>query len=272
MNEANNDNQDAPLKEDNADKTVDSADIPKIDDQESTAAKVEESIPGFNAQTSYESLQSELAKQTKAYNEIRKEFTRRTQHESELQKKLDQVYDTLAKATETPIDPEQFIRDLRTQGPKAFEPHFSKWVEPMKAEHNKQIEERDARALKLETNFELLRRRTDAESYPDFKQLEPIMAEIAESDNCPVNWNLGVSECYDLLYKLAKDRSAEKAVKIAHQAGKQEAEKELVKEAKTAVTGGGKTAGTTVPNLDNEKDISKLRELVIQLHGVADRD
>lgn len=278
MEDVKNDNQAAPSDdvkiEDNAGKTVpESADTSETVEQlKDTTDKTVETVNEFNAQKSYEALQAELVNQTKAYKEIRKEFTRRTQHEAELQKKLNQVYETLAKATETPIDPEQFIRDLQAHGPKALEPHFQKWVSPIKEQYDKTIGERDSRILNLETSLEIQKRRLDSGSYPDFATLEPIMNEIANDDNCPVNWDMSVGESLDVLYKLAKDRSAVQAVKIAEQHGYNKATKELVKESKTTVTGGGKTAGTTVPDLNKVTDIDKLREIVAQMHGIADRD
>lgn len=278
MEDVKNDNQTVPSeevkKEDNTDKTVpESADTSEpVEQPKDTTDKAVQAVDEFNAQKSYEALQAELAQQTKAYKEIRKEFTRRTQHESELQKKLNQVYDTLAKATETPIDPEQFIRDLQAHGPKALEPHFEKWVTPIKSQYDKAIEERDHRILGLETSLEIQRRRLDATQYPDFAKLEPIMNEIANDDNCPVNWDLSIGESLDILYKLAKDRSSEEAVKIAEKQGYDKATKELVKESKTTVTGGGKTAGSTVPDLNKVTELDKLREIVSQMHGIADRD
>lgn len=278
MEDVKNDNQTVPSDEvkveDNTGKTVpESADTSEaVKQPKDTTDKTVEAVNEFNAQKSYEALQAELMQQTKAYKEIRKEFTRRTQHESELQKKLNQVYETLAKATETPIDPEQFIRDLQAHGPKALEPHFEKWVSPIKAQYDKTIEERDSKILSLETSLEIQRRRLDSTNYPDFNKLESIMNEIANDDNCPVNWDLSIGESLDILYKLAKDRSSEQAVKIAEQKGYEKATKELVKESQTTVTGGGKTAGTTMPDLNKVDNIDKLREIVAQMHGIADRD
>jgi len=79
-------------------------------------------------------------------------------------------------------------------------------------------------------------------------------------------------DALDVLYKLANDRSAGEAVKLAEKQGYDKATKELVKESKTTVTGGGKTAGSTVPDLNKVSDVDKLREIVSQMHGIADRD
>jgi hypothetical protein len=274
MEQVTNDNQDAPLKEDKAveavSKTTDTVDTAVQSNE--TANKTETVVPAFDAQKTYDGLRGEFDKVSRSYSELRKEFSRRTAHESELQKKIDSLAEMLSKATETPIDPEQFIRDLQTQGPKALEPHFQKWVTPIRSEYDKQLAERDAKLLNYETNFELMKRRNDAQSFPDFAKLEPLMNELANDENCPVNWNVGIPECLDTLYKLARDRSADKAIQEAVKFGEKKAEEKLVKESRTTVTGGGKSAGSAVPDLDKVTDINKLREIVGQLHGVADRD
>ena len=239
--------------------------------KEIPAQKTEAVSSVFDAQKNYDVLRSEFEKVSKNYSELRKEFTRRTQNESELQKKMDSLLETISKATETPINPEQFIRDLQTQGPKALEPHFKKWVEPIKIEYDKALEEKDNHIFALQRDFTLARMRTDSSNYPDFTKLETVMKEIAEDDNCPVDFDKPVNEIYHALYKLAKDRSAEQAVKLAHEEGKKDAELQLAKEAKTTVAGGGKTGGTTVPNWD-KMSADKMRDVVAQLHGIADRD
>jgi ribosomal protein S11 len=83
---------------------------------------------------------------------------------------------------------------------------------------------------------------------------------------------MGIAECLDALYKLAKDRSSEQAIQEAVKIGEKKAEEKLVKESKTTVTGGGKSSGSAVPDFNKIDDVVKLREIVSQLHGVADRD
>jgi len=263
------------LKEDNSSeavsKTTDTANITE-QSKEDTATKTEPVVQAFDAQKNYEALLRQNEQINKSYSELRKEFSRRTAHESELKKQIDSMTDLLSKATETPIDPEQFIRDLRTHGPKAFEPHVQKWVEPIRKEYDKAISEKEAKINNLEVQVNLMSRRSDSDNYPDFKKLEPLMNELVQDESCPVNWNMGISECIDALYKLARDRSADQAIQEAVKIGEKKAEEKLVKEAKTAITGGGKSSGTAVPDLNKVEDVAKLRELVSQLHGVADRD
>lgn len=234
--------------------------------------KTEPTAPEFNPQQSYESLRKEYESTNKNYSELRKEFTRRSQSEAELKKKLDLMYETLSKATEQPIDPAAFMRDLQSQGPKALEPLLGKFIDPVKAGYQEELQKRDAAAQEKEISTEIKFRRLDKETYPNFKELEPIMNQIAESDNSPINWNMPVAECLDVLYKLAKDRSSEQAVTEAVKIGEKKAEERLAKESRSTVAGGSKSVSTSATDLNSIKSIDKLREVVASMHGVADRD
>jgi hypothetical protein len=266
-----NDKQPTPLA-DNDGTPVNDADTSKgIGDQKPTDNNLP--VPKeFNVQQSYEELQSKFDNLNKSYGEIRKSFTQRSQESAALQKKLDEVYDTLRKATETPIDPAQFIRDLQTQGPKALQPHFQKWLEPIKVDYEGRLSEANSKNLALETEVNLMRRRSDATNYPDFIKLEPVMKELSDDPNCPVNWNMSIADCIDTLYKLAKDRSAEQAVEEARKLGKDSADSKLAREAKAGTAGGGKSVSTSTPDLNKITDIDELRKVVAAQIGVAERD
>jgi len=217
--------------------------------------------PAFDAKTSYDTLQ-------KSYSELRREFTRRTQHESELQKKLDNLAQTLAKATETPIDPQQFLRDLQTQPDKALEPLLMKHTEGIKSEYAQKMEEMSQRLSLSEFRAERLARIGDSESYPDFKKLEPLMKQLADDENTPLDFNREPGEIIDALYKLARTLSMESAIQEAKSIGKKEAEAQLVKEAATSVATGGKSGGPTNPS--EIKDLSKLRQYYVNQIGEAE--
>jgi len=269
--ENNNDNQSAPL-EDNAEKTVDTTDTSKEVGETKPTDNTQPAPKEFNVQQSYDELRSQFDTVNKSYGELRKEFTKRTQESASVQRRLDEVYDTLKKATETPIDPAQFIRDLQTQGPKALQPHFQKWLEPIKSDYEKKISETNEKNMALETEVNLMRRRSDAINYPDFTKLEPIMKDLSDDSNCPVNWNMPIADCIDTLYKLAKDRSAEGAVEEARKLGEKSAESKLAREARTGTAGGGKSVSTSTPDLNKITDIDELRKIVASQIGVAERD
>lgn len=233
---------------------------------------VEQAAPSFDAQQTYEALKGQYETLGKSYSELRKEFTRRSQTESEMRKKLDMMFDTLSKATETPINPDAFMRELQTQGPKALETYFQKWAEPIKSGYMTELQKRDAADLQSRTDYEIRLRRLDKERYPDFEKLEPLMNELAESDNSPINWNRPINECLDTLYTLVRERYSEKAVQEAVKLGAKSAEERLAKESRSTVAGSGKSVGNVPPDLNKITDINKLREVVASMVGVADRD
>lgn len=225
------------------------------------ADKPVSTTPAFDAKTSYDTLQ-------KSYAELRKEFTRRTQHESELQKKLDNLAQTLAKATETPIDPQQFLKDLQTQPDKALEPLLMKHIEGVKSEYAQKLDEMSQRLSLSEFRAERLARLSDSENYPDFKKLEPLMKQLAEDENTPLDFNREPGELIDALYKLARTLSMEQAINEAKTMGKKEAETQLAKEAATSVVTGGKSGVPTSPG--EIKDLSKLRQYFVNQIGEAE--
>jgi len=211
------------------------------------------STPEFDAKTSYESLQAELSKRDKSYMELRREFTRRTQHESELQKKIDNLMSIVSKAAEVPIDPEQFFKGLQTQPLETLQPLFSKHVDGIKTEYEKKFEEMTERVTKSEYRAEKMARILDSENYPDYKKLEPLMQKLAMDENTPIDFEREPGEVLDALYKLARTLSMEDAVKQAEKHGQQKAEAQLAKEAATSVVTGGKAVPTNPANMSEKQ-------------------
>jgi len=234
----------------------------------SPTSKTEAPTPEWDAKTSYESLQKNYDQVSKSYNELRREFTRRTQNESDLQKKIDSLTTMINKATETPIDPKQFFNDLQTQGPKAFESIFSKRETALKEEFE-QARMQDQEAIStLQFEVGKMARRADTTNYPDFQQLEPIMAELVADEKVSLDFSQGAGVVLDTLYKLARSLNADKAVQDARALGKKEADAQSAKEASAKVAGGGKTGSVTNP--DDVKDINELRRLYVSQLGEAD--
>jgi len=267
-----NDNAQDPLNQtkETASSSVSSG-TKELDKTKDSAKKSEPDSNVFDARKGYDELKANFDKTTKSYQELRRESTRWAQERSDFQKKLDTLADLLSKATDVPIDPAQFIRDLQAQGPKALEPHFNKWVTPIKDQYEKTIHDRDEQIFQLQRDFALSARRGDKVNYPDFEKLEETMKDIAEDNNSPVDYSKSPAEIYDTLYKLAKERNAEQAMRLAKEEGKKEAESRLAKEAASKIAGGGKSAGTLVEDW-SKMSAEKMREVVAQLHGVADRD
>lgn len=235
---------------------------------QSPTDKAAKTATEWDAKTSYESLQKNHEQISKSYNELRREFTRRTQSESELQRKLDSLTDMFAKATETPIDPKQFFNDLQTQGPKAFDSLLSKREAAIKAEFEK-AREADQEAMQT-MQFELgkFTRRADPGNYPDFQKLEPKMAELVADNSVSLDFSQGAGAVLDTLYKLARSLNADQAIKQAKMSGKAEADAQAAKEANATIAGGGKAGSPTDPN--SITDINELRKLYVANLGEAE--
>lgn len=238
------------------------------DSEQNPADSTEKVATEWDARTSYEALQKNYDQVSKSYNELRREFTRRTQNESDLQKKIDSLTEVINKATETPIDPKQFFNDLQTQGPKAFQPILQKEIEAVKSEYEK-AREADQEAIQT-MQFELgkLSRRADSANYPDFQKLEPMMAELVADEKVSLDFSQGSGAVLDTLYKLARSLNADQAIKEAKESGKREADSQAAKEAGAKVAGGGKTGSPTNP--DNVNDINELRRMYVAQLGEAE--
>jgi len=202
--------------------------------------------PAFDVQKSYGELRKEFTKVTQDYSRDRKTWNQTLTELQALKQSQAQMAELLSKATEQPIDPAQFMQDLQTHGPKAMDKYLQARVQEQTKQIREAYTEQANTALLLEAKLEKLHRKLDTTNYPDFAQLEATMNEIAESEDCPIDWNQPISAIYDALYKLARSRSSEDAVKAAEKFGAAQAEKQLGKEAATSVPGGGKGGSVTV--------------------------
>jgi len=231
--------------------------------------------PVFDAQKSYSELE-------KSYNELRKFSTQTAQeraelkrHLSELQTQQKQLLETIQKATEAPFDIEQFKREFEEKGPEALNGYLQKNLESrlgeLQSKYDKMIGDLREQNSRLSIQYGVEVRRANTEKYPNFDALYPKMCELAKDPKCPVDMTKSEDEILDGLYALAKSQSSEEAVKIAATEAKKRAEAEIAKESKTTVATGGKRGTTSTPNL-HEMKLDDLEKLVIQMHGVADRD
>ncbi len=212
----------------------------------------------------------------KSYKELQGEFTRRSQENSELRRMVDelsishkQLAELISKATEKPVDPEQFLEEFKTHGPKALEPYFQKHIDALKSTYDKSNAEQAQTIRNLESQVAVMAHINDAENYPDFRALLPTMQSLAEDSTCPVDFSKPMTQVLDALYKLAMNQNGVEAIKLAEAEATKKADADLANEAKTAVAGGGK-AGTTMPDL-HRMPLQDLEKFVTQLHGIADR-
>lgn len=226
--------------------------------------------PAFDVQKSYDELRKQFTKVTQDYSKDRKTWNQTLNELQTLKQSQTKIAELLSRVTEQPIDPAQFLQDLQTHGPKAMDGYVNKRIQAETEKLQSQYVEQANKALLLEEKLEKMSRRMDKTNYPDFEQLEPIMAEIADPSNedCPIDFNQPVGVIYDALYKLARSRSSETAVLAANEAGRREAEATIRKEAASAVPGGGKGVSTT-PDLKG-MSAAQLRQHFINLGMVDD--
>jgi len=244
-----------------------------------TASKTDGGANGEDALTrltaEYETLQ-------KRYKDAERKITELGQDRSHISKSFEsltgQIADLqqkLAAATKKPLpSKEQFIADLQAKGIEALMPYINEPVNEVKTHYERQLEERDEKMLKMELAFEKADMARDVANYPGFSELWPEMQKLARSESTPVNFDLGVRQSLDALYKLARADHSGDAILEAEKEAKAKAEANLAKEAKSTVAGGGKKGSAT--HISEEElrkmPVDKLREVVAQMHSVADRD
>lgn len=214
----------------------------------------------------------------KRFRDMEAKFTRTRQQElaekranEALQKQIADMSQAIQQLTKKPYSPADFIRDLQQKGPEAVIPLIQEEKAKIAEELRKEIAEVRGVLDEERTLRSLAERRSDSENYPDFRELEPVMKEILDEQGPKFNLNRAPGELMDELYKLAKERKADEALKDAEQFGRKNAERQLAKEAKANVAGGGKTAGSAMPDI-SKMSTGKLREHLASLGAVADRD
>lgn len=234
---------------------------------ENPADSTAEAEPSWDAKTSYDALQKNYDQVNQSYAELRREFTRRTQNEADLQKKLDNLTDTINKATEKPIDPKQFFNDLQTQGPKAFDPILQKHEATIRKEYDARLQEQDGAISNLQFENAKLIMAADGTNYPDFDKLQPAMAKVVEDNKVVLPWEEGAMAVMRAVYNHAKNLNADKAIKEAKEIGRREEEARAAKEANARVAGGGKAGPVADPD---KMSVDELRARFVAEIGEAE--
>lgn len=266
MEDSNNQAAPEALATDNAAETTtqpDAAGSQALDQSTTTTNASIPAVPAFDPRTSYDALVKQLESVNKNYGSLRSEYTRRTQYEAQLKSQIDSIQKAFTEATRQEISPEEFMKSLQTQGVKAFDPLKQEWQKEIKSEYEKALESQQSEVASMKNDMAVMRREKDTANYPDFEKLKPVMAQLADSENCPVDWNQDINLVYDTLYKLARDLKAEESVKQAREIGRKEADTQAAKEASTAVATGGKTntSGSDMRQMsaaDMKKHFAKL--------------
>ena len=248
---------------------------------ESTASTKDTQAKGQVSTPDPNNVSNISAAPDKSYTEMRKWTTRVAQENSAMRQQLDtlknqqtQILEALNKATERPHDPDQFMEELRTQGPNYFKSLFSKEKEALEQSFVTQLQERDQVIRKLEIDSAIKDRRADPKTYPDFQKLEAEMKDTFLEGNLPFDPNnLSTDELIDSLYNLVTLRHSQEAINAAEQLGRSKAEAELARESATTVAGGGKHVGTAVPDFSKMSSSDpKFRQWFVDKFGEAGSD
>ena len=250
------------------------------DTQDTTESSTDKVVDSGEANIAQINYGEEFPKLEKSYKELQRKFTEVAQDRSSMRREFKSLQDAItslqtsvSQVTKKPLpSPEQFISDLQTKGIDAIQPFLNDQINPIKESYQKELSDRDTKLMALETKMACMTRRNDTDNYPDFAKLEPEIARMVEDPNCPIDFNRPTEEVIDALYNLVRSKHSSQALLEAEKMGRKKAEENLAKESKTTVAGGGKSAGSPTPNLNQVKDLNKLREIVKNMHGVADRD
>lgn len=246
-----------------------SAQAPKVSETKTAPNAETVGQPEVDYRKSYEELRPQFTRTTQELARLKQQYGLSTRELAELKKGYEQLAAQMESVTNQPVSPEEFLKNLQTQGPKALDSYFDRRFKSIKAEYEKAYTSERERSLALEAGFEKMKRSLDKTNYPDFDKLEATMQEVLEADNCPIDTNkLSIGEIYDALYKLARSKHSEEAIKAAEELGRKSAEAGLVKESVTTVTGGGKAGSKVNPAEIN--DIAKLRQYFVSQLGEAE--
>lgn len=222
-----------------------------------------EKEPELDFRKSYEELRPQFTKSTQELAALKRQHQASQKELAEMRQAQKQFAEQLAKATEKPINPDEFMRDLQTQGPKALDTYLKKHLDDLRSQHAKSYEEVVTKNAVLEANVEVLKRERDSKNYPNFAELKEAMQELADSGKVPDEiYTKSTGEVYDYLYNQVKAQNSDEALKKAEEFGKKKAEAAIAKESATTVAGGGNGDVTIV-------NPSKLSAAELRKHFIA---
>ena len=242
----------------------------KVDnDHQGTASKDGQEGDEFNAETSHQKLEKDFEQMKKNYDELRSKSTRDWQSSAErnrqfeaMQASMSQIVDKFNDLSTEKEDPEQFMENLKSQGPKYLDKYIDRRTESIKTaqETDKQDRDKETSILRYENAFMRLSR--DKENFPGFEELESKMNALASDPNCPINLTQPIPVVLKALYKHVATSSTDENVRKAENVGAEKERLRLAKEANTAVVGSGRSKSST-PAVDFHKiPLDKLRQML----------
>lgn len=240
----------------------DSANAPATTTKTETQAEID-------YRKSYDELRPQYTKATQELSRLKRDFGMTTKELQSMKQSQEEFAKRLAEATEKKIDPTEFIRDLQTQGPKAFDNYLKKHLDSLRSEYKSSHEKVVQQNAVLEANLEVMKRERDTKNYPNFSDLKDKMQELADSGKVPDEvFGKPTGEVYDYLYNLVKSQHSEEALKQAETFGQKKAEAALAKESATTVAGGG-NGDVTIAN-PSKMSAADLRKYFINQGMVSD--
>lgn len=230
----------------------------------STPNPVKVDQPAVNYEAKYKELQRAYTQETQRRSQVEKQW-------ATIEKRMEDQAKALAELRKQPYDRDRFLAEFQEKGPDALKPFWEEHLNALKEEHSKSVSQSQSEARALRTKIALMERRSDSENYPDFRKLEPVISELLNDPDNPIDFTKPIDQVIDVLYQMARQTSSAEAIRQAEAAGAASAEQKLVKESKSTVTGGGKAASITKPDL-SKMSTSEMREYFVQMNGVVDRD
>lgn len=209
------------------------------------------------------------------FNELRRKLQLQGTEKNEYKKKFDSLEATLKQLSESmgslmhkeTYDPDQFMEELRAQGPKFLTDFLQKEREKLLAETNTKVDSLSSTVTELRTERSIERRRSDSTNYPDFKKLEQDMANLYLANSALFDSQYeDQEEKLDALYNAAKLQRSPDALKQAEALGRKKSEEELAREAHASGAGGGKAGAVSAPD-PSRMDAETYRKAYIAAGG-----
>lgn len=204
---------------------------------------------GKNWEVEYTTLKRENDIALKRYNDLRRKLDSQGAERNDYKKRFEtleamqkQIADSIKMLThKETYDPDQFIEDLRTQGPDYFRNLLQKEREALLAGTNEKISGMEQTLNNVLIDKVVASRLANTAKYPDFKLLEQDMADIYTENTALFDAKYpNLDEKVDALYNAAKLQRSPDAIKEAEARGRKKTEEELAREAHASVAGGGR--------------------------------
>ncbi len=214
----------------------------------------------------YSKVDSELKKINQSYAEARKLIAAQGAEKNDYRRRFEGIETTqkqLVEALEkvfnrSQYNPDEFMENLRTQGPDFLKSQVKAELEGLKTHFQKELHSRDSRIEELVVAGLVKDRRNDEKNYPNFADMEADMIELYNGQP-DIYAQMSPDKRVDALYNQAVLRHSQDALLKAEKLGREKAETELAREAHASVPSGGK-GGTQTPPNPNGMTAAQLRD------------